>query len=78
MVQEHLTEGEGLLSVQALRKFYYAPRNTPRPLPLAPAVCSGEVLLHVLVDTGGFRSTLRAVHRSRTRVLSPWDVPAWR
>lgn len=74
LVQEHLVEGDGMLSVQVLREFYSAARKLRRPLSdekAQEAVKYFAVFSPVSEDAG---MVLGAVRRNQEFSLSFWDA----
>ena len=74
LVEEHLIQGEGMLSVQVLREFYSAARRLQRPLSDERAremVGYFAAFVPMPEDT---RLVLDAVRRSQTASLSFWDA----
>lgn len=74
LAEEHLVEGEGMISVQVLREFYVASRRLRRPLTEEQA---GEMVgyfstFRTQVETADM--VLSAVSRSRDLSLSFWDA----
>jgi predicted nucleic acid-binding protein len=74
LVEEHLVEGDGMISVQVLREFYSASRRLPRPL-------SDEQAREMVGYFSTFRTlaedarmVLGAVRRSQEASLSFWDA----
>jgi predicted nucleic acid-binding protein len=74
LVDEHLIEGDGILSVQVLREFYSATRKLAHPLPIEKAVeAVGYLAMFSPIAEDG-RMVVGAVHRSREYTLSFWDA----
>lgn len=74
LVQEHLVEGDGMLSVQVLREFYSAARKLRRPLSdekAQEAVKYFAAFSPVSEDAG---MVLGAVRRNQEVSLSFWDA----
>ena len=74
LAEEHLVEGEGMISVQVLREFYVASRRLRRPLTEEQA---GEMVgyfstFKIQVETADM--VLSAVSRSQEHSLSFWDA----
>ena len=74
LVQEYLIEGNGMISVQVLREFYWTVRKLRHPL-------SEERAREAVRDLAGFsplaedaRMVLRAVDRTREASISFWDA----
>ena len=74
LVEEHLTEGDGAISVQVLREFYWVARRLDHPL-------SEERAREAVNDFAEFASVsedadmvLRAVRRHREMSLPFWDA----
>ncbi len=74
LIQEHLEEGEGMLSVQVLREFYVSVRRLSRPLSVAEAEEALEIFARFSPATEDWRMVVRAVHRSQELMLSFWDA----
>jgi predicted nucleic acid-binding protein len=74
LVEEHLVEGDGMISVQVLREFYSASRRLSRPLSDEQAqemVRYLSTFRTLAEDTG---MVLGAIHLSREYTLSFWDA----
>ena len=74
LIDEHLTRGDGMLSVQVLREFYSVSRREPRPLPVEEAV---EAVGYFATFASGPEDTetvLAAIHRGQEYMLSFWDA----
>ena len=74
LIDEHLTRGDGILSVQVLREFYSMSRRETRPLSVEEAV---EAVNYFATFTSGPEDTetvLGAIRRSREYMLSFWDA----
>ena len=74
LVEAHLTEGDGVISVQVLREFYWVAKRLDHPL-------SEERARQAVNDFAQFVSVsedadivLRAVRRHREMSLSFWDA----
>ena len=74
LVEEHLVEGNGMLSVQVLREFYSASRKLSRPL-------SDEQAREMVRNFSTFRTlaedarmVLGAIGISREHMISFWDA----
>ena len=74
LVEEHLIEGDGMLSVQVLREFYSATRKPTHPLPIEKAVEAVGYLATFLPIAEDARMVVGAVRRSRELTLSFWDA----
>ena len=74
LIEEHLTEGDGVISVQVLREFYWVAKRLDHPL-------SEEMAREAVNDFAEFASVsedadmvLRAVRRHREMSFSFWDA----
>ena len=74
LVDEHLIEGDGMLSVQVLREFYSATRRPAHPLPIEKAVEAVGYLATFSPIAEDARMVVGAVRRSRELSLSFWDA----
>ena len=74
LVDEHLIEGDGMLSVQVLREFYSATRKPAHPLPIEKAVEAVGYLATFSPIAEDARMVIGAVRRSRELALSFWDA----
>jgi predicted nucleic acid-binding protein len=74
LVDEHLVEGDGMLSVQVLREFYSATRKPAHPLPIEKAVDAVGYLATFSPIAEDARMVVGAVRRSRELTLSFWDA----
>ena len=74
LVDEHLIEGDGMLSVQVLREFYSATRRPAHPLPIEKAVEAVGYLATFSPIAEDARMVVAAVRRSRELTLSFWDA----
>lgn len=74
LIEEHLVEGEGVLSVQVLREFYSAARRPPRPLPEKVAEAAVRRLAGFSPVSEDANMVLRAVRRHQEMSLSFWDA----
>ena len=74
LVDEHLIEGDGMLSVQVLREFYAATRRPSHPLPIEKAVEALGYLATFSPIAEDARMVVGAVRRSRELSLSFWDA----
>jgi predicted nucleic acid-binding protein len=74
LVETHLVEGDGMISVQVLREFYCASRRLSHPLSdeQAEEMVRYFSTFRTLPEDAGM--VLRAVHRSRELMLSFWDA----
>lgn len=74
LVEEHLVEGDGMISVQVLREFYSASRRLPHPLSdgQAQEMVGYFSTFKTLAEDSGM--VLGAVRRSREYTLSFWDA----
>ncbi len=74
LIEEHLVDGDGVISVQVLREFYSAVRREPQPL-------SNEVAATAVRRLAGFSPlsedvgmVLKAVRRAQEMSISLWDA----
>ena len=74
LIEEHLVDGDGVISVQVLREFYSAVRREPQPL-------SNEVAATAMRRLAGFSPlsedigmVLKAVRRAQEMSISLWDA----
>ena len=74
LVEEHLVEGDGMLSVQVLREFYAATRKPTRPLPIEKAVEAVGYLATFSPIAEDARMVVGAIRRSQVLMLSFWDA----
>jgi predicted nucleic acid-binding protein len=74
LVDKHLIEGDGMLSVQVLREFYAATRKPTHPLPIEKAVEAVGYLATFSPIAEDARMVVGAVRRSRELTLSFWDA----
>ncbi|MBA3423350.1 MAG: PIN domain-containing protein [Rubrobacter sp.] len=74
LVQEHLVEGDGMLSVQVLREFYSASRRLSRALSDEQAHEMVRYFATFSPLPEDARMVLGAVRRSREHMLSFWDA----
>lgn len=74
LVDEHLVEGDGMLSVQVLREFYSATRKLAHPLPIEKAVEAVGYLATFSPIAEDARMVVGAARRSRELMLSFWDA----
>jgi len=74
LVDEHLIEGDGMLSVQVLWEFYSATRKPAHPLPIEKAVEAVGYLATFSPIAEDARMVVGAVRRSRELSLSFWDA----
>jgi predicted nucleic acid-binding protein len=74
LVREHLIEGDGMMSVQVLREFYWAVRRLRRPLSeqRAREAVKGFAKFSPLAEDA--RMVLEAVDRTRKMSISFWDA----
>ncbi len=74
LVEEHLAEGAGMISVQVLREFYWVAKRLDHPLSeekAREAVNDFAEFASVAEDSG---MVLKAVRRHREMSLSLWDA----
>ena len=74
LVQEHLVEGDGMLSVQVLREFYSAARKLRRPLSDEKAQEAVKYFAAFSPVPEDARMVLGAVRRNQEFLLSFWDA----
>jgi predicted nucleic acid-binding protein len=74
LIEEHLVDGDGVISVQVLREFYSTVRREPQPL-------SNEVAATAMRRLAGFSPlsedigmVLKAVRRAQEMSISLWDA----
>lgn len=74
LVEEHLIEGNGIISVQVLREFYWAARKLRRPLSEERAREAVGCFASFSPLTEDARMVIGAVRRSQELGLSFWDA----
>lgn len=74
LIEKHLVEGDGMLSVQVLREFYSVTQRTSHPLPIEEAVEAVGYLATFSPLSEDAEMVLGAVRRSREYMLSFWDA----
>lgn len=74
LVEEHLVNGDGLISVQVLREFYSVTRRASHPLPIEVAVDTVRYLTTFSPIPEDAEIVLRAVTRGRRMSFSFWDA----
>ena len=74
LVQEHLIEGEGMMSVQVLREFYWAARKLRHPLSEEKAREAVRNFARFSPLAEDARMVLRAVDRTREMSISFWEA----
>lgn len=74
LIEEHLIEGNGMLSVQVLREFYSVARRPPQPLPATEAHEAVRYFATFSPIPEDARMVLGAVRRSQEALLSFWDA----
>ena len=74
LVEAHLVDGDGMISVQVLREFYSAARRLRRPLSDEQAGQMVEYFSTFRTLPEDTRMVLKAVRRSQELVLSFWDA----
>lgn len=74
LIEEHLVEGDGVLSVQVLREFYSVARRAPRPLREEDAAAAVRRLAGFSPVSEDAGMVLRAVRRHQEMSLSFWDA----
>ncbi|MDQ3942699.1 MAG: PIN domain-containing protein [Actinomycetota bacterium] len=74
LVEEHLVEGDGMISVQVLREFYSASRKLSRPLSdeQAQEMVRYISTFRTLAEDAGM--VLGAIRRGREYMLSFWEA----
>jgi predicted nucleic acid-binding protein len=74
LVEAHLVDGDGMISVQVLREFYLAARRLRHPLSDEQARQMVEYFSTFRTLPEDTRMVLRAVRRSQEPVLPFWDA----
>lgn len=74
LIDEHLTRGEGMLSVQVLREFYSVSRREARPLSVEEAVETVDYFATFVSGPEDAETVLGAVRRSQEYMISFWDA----
>ncbi len=74
LVERHLVEGDGLISVQVLREFYAASRKMKNPIPAEQAEEMVGYFSAFAPMPEDVWTVLGAVRRSRALTLSFWDA----
>ncbi|MGB3633721.1 MAG: PIN domain-containing protein [Rubrobacteraceae bacterium] len=74
LIDEHLTRGDGILSVQVLREFYSVSRRESRPLSVEDAVEAVNYFATFALGPEDAETVLGAIRRSREYMLSFWDA----
>ena len=74
LIDEHLVEGEGSVSVQVLREFYSAVRRGSQPLSDEDAAAAVRRLAGFSPLREDVNMVLKAVHRHQEMSLSFWDA----
>jgi predicted nucleic acid-binding protein len=74
LIEEHLVEGDGLLSVQVLREFYSVVRRVSFPLPAGAVVEAVRYLAAFSPVPEDAAMVLGAVRRSGEISVSFWDA----
>jgi len=74
LVEAHLVDGDGMISVQVLREFYSAARKLRRPLSDEQARAMVEYFSTFRTLPEDTRMVLGAAQRSQELVLSFWDT----
>ena len=74
LVEAHLVDGDGMISVQVLREFYSTARRLRRPLSDEQAGQMVEYFSTFRTLPEDTRMVLKAVRRSQELVLSFWDA----
>lgn len=73
LIDEHLVNGNGLLSVQVLREFYSATRKVSHPLSVGAAADAVRCLATFSPISEETELVLGAVYRSQQMSFSFWD-----
>lgn len=74
LMEEHLVEGDGMISVQVLREFYSATRRPSHPLPIEEAIEAVRYLASFSPISEEVGMVIGAVRLSREYALSFWDA----
>ncbi len=74
LVDEHLTGGDGMISVQVLREFYWAAKRLDHPLSEERARAAVEDFAEFVSVSENAGMVLAAVQRHREMSLSFWDA----
>ena len=74
LIEEHLVDGDGVLSVQVLREFYSAVRREPQPLSNEAAAAAVGRLAGFSPLSEDVGLVLKAVRRTGEMSISLWDA----
>lgn len=74
LIEEHLIDGDGVVSVQVLREFYSVVRREPQPLSDEAATAAVRRLAGFVPVSEDAEMVLRAVRRHREMSLSLCDA----
>ena len=74
LIEEHLIDGDGMISVQVLREFYSVVRWEPQPLSDEAAAAAVRRLAGFAAVSEDADMVLRAVRRHQEMSLSFWDA----
>ena len=74
LVQQHLVQGDGAISVQVLREFFSAARKLRTPVPIETVREAVEYFAGFSPLTEDAPMVLRAAHRTGEMSLSFWDA----
>jgi predicted nucleic acid-binding protein len=74
LIDEHLVEGEGTISVQVMREFYSVVRRGPQPLPDEEAAIAVRRLAGFSPVREDVNTVLDAVRRHQETSISFWDA----
>ena len=74
LIEEHLVDGDGVISVQVLREFYSAVRREPRPLSDEAAATAVGRLAGFSPLSEDVGMVPKAVRRAQEMSISFWDA----
>jgi predicted nucleic acid-binding protein len=74
LIEEHLVDGDGLISVQVLREFYSAVRREPQPMSDEAAAAAVRRLARFSPVSEDSDMVLDAVRRTQEMSISFWDA----
>ena len=74
LIEEHLVDGDGVISVQVLREFYSAVRREPRPLSDEAAAAAVGRLAGFSPLSEDVGMVPKAVRRAQEMSISFWDA----
>jgi predicted nucleic acid-binding protein len=74
LIEEHLVDGDGVISVQVLREFYSAVRREPQPLSNEVAATATRRLAGFSPLSEDIGMVLKAVRRAQEMSISLWDA----